>query len=423
MDHRQTYLNTYEECKYLFYKQVVAGEESCSAEARDLGSVVHEAIRRMLADGENMVEAAIAYSIQKLKETEKIIPISDESVRIAKWMVRKAVEKAQTFGSDSLIEEYIEFEHIEENDLFSPLFHSQIDIFDKSTGTIYDWKTGRLRAKKRQLYVYAYMLKRKYGIIAKKGVFIYLRNGTIEEFDITPEDIAEAEKWVKETIKDIENKIENLLFDNNVGKTFLPTPNTRCKTCLFSIECTKVLSTSDALQLETFVKSPDEIEDSEDIAKESSDRVSSYKTEGLDIGRLIKDIDEEPEIARLLGAEIIRQESALKLMKNALKKFVEANGALQVDSKLFDIYQTISWSFDTDSKRNMATEILTTFGLNPWKYFDLSSTSKKALQKDKNMTDADLDDFLKKFGKQKSSKRFDCRTINEPINDEATKTT
>ena len=157
MDHRQTYLNTYEECKYLFYKQVVAGEESCSAEARDLGSVVHEAIRRMLADGENMVEAAIAYSIQKLKETEKIIPISDESVRIAKWMVRKAVEKAQTFGSDSLIEEYIEFEHIEENDLFSPLFHSQIDIFDKSTGTIYDWKTGRLRAKKRQLYVYAYM--------------------------------------------------------------------------------------------------------------------------------------------------------------------------------------------------------------------------------------------------------------------------
>ncbi len=417
MEHRQTYLNTYEECKYLFYKTAVLGDVPCSAEARDLGSVVHEAIRRILADGEPLVDAAIAFAIQKLKDTEGIPCISNESTRTAKWMIKNAIEKAQTFSPD-FIEEYIEFKNIDENDLFSPCFHSQIDIFDKNTGTIYDWKTGRLKAKKRQLLIYAYMLKRKYGLIAKKGVFVYLRNGTVEEFDITPEDVLEAEKWVKDTIKEIESKLEGLFFEESWEDSFPPTPSTRCKTCPFSLECSKTLSTNAALQLESYIKASDEVADIEKPEEVNSkpatgSTTETYVKESLDVERLIKDMNNDPEMARLLGAEIIRQEGALKSMKNALKKFVENNGAVQIDAKAFDIYESVSWAFDADGKRDMAKVLLTEYGLNPWNYFEMSSTAKKNLQKDSKMAAAEIEEFMKKHGKQKKSKRFDCRTIGE----------
>lgn len=421
MKHRQTYLNMYEECKYLFYRTVINGEVPVSAPARDLGSVVHEAIRRILQDGETNLEAAIVYAMNKLKETEGIPYIDEESVRIARWMTKKAREIAQSISPD-LIEEYIEFKNIDENNTLSSSFHSQVDIFDKKTLTIYDWKTGRLKAKKRQLYIYAYMLKRKYGIIAKKGVFIYLRNGKTEEFEISMKDIEDAEKWVKETIAEVESKLENLLFDDNWEAYFPPTPNTRCKTCPFSLECTKVLSTNAALQLENYIKSPDEIEDTANPGAESAasnSSVATYDKDDLDLKRLIKDMEDDPETARLLGAEIIRQESVLKAMKNALKKFVENNGAVQVDSKVFDINESTSWAFNEEEKRSMASEILSVFGLNPWKYFELSSTSKAALQRDKNMTDADIENFLRKYGTQKKSKRFGCRTVNETSAKEA----
>lgn len=419
MLHRQTYLNTYEECKYNFYKTAVLGEVPVSAEARDLGSVVHEAIRRILADGETMIAAAISYAIQKLKDEEVVPTISKDSMTTASWMIKKALKIAENFSPDSLIEEYIEFENIEENDIFSPGFHSQIDVYDKNTETIYDWKTGRLKANKRQLYIYAYMLKRKYGYIAKKGVFIYLRSGEIDEFEIKPQDIEDAERWVKETIKEIESKLDNLLFDNSVEETFYPTPNTRCKSCQFTLECSKVLSTNQALQSERekYISSPDDILDSEPTTPEPDSEKTPKNTssEKLDIEQVIKqmDLEEEPEAAKLLAAEIIRQEATLKAMKEALKGFVEKNGSVQVDEKEFNFFESVNWSFNTDNKRSMAANILME-GLDPWQYFDLSSTARKKLQRDRSLTDTDMESFLSKFGTLKTSRRFDCKTIKEP---------
>ena len=439
-DYRYTNLMTFHDCPYKYYMDVEStAKVIMPSPERDLGSAVHEAIRRILADGENMIDAALIYAINKCKKEKGHEGFASEffSKDLAKLMIKRAIEYTKTMSDDLLVEEYIEFQNINENDPFSPVFHSQIDIYDKANETIIDWKSGRLKGKDLQIKVYAYMLNRKYGYMPKKGKFLYLRSNTEDEFEITPEDIQEADNWIKNTITTIENKLENVLLGSPWEKEFPPTPNQRCKTCSYSLNCAKAMSIEENLKLNEYLKKEDEIptvlerageegkpeqgmdmstadlhtDPGEGIAGNTAkdENPDLLAQQSLDIEALKSEIKNNPELAEKVASEILRIETMLKTMKDILKEYVKVQGPVSVGTKVFDFYESVSWKISTENKKILATEIATMFGLNPWEYLDFTSTGRNKLKKDRNLTDNEIKEFLKKYGTESIRKNFDYR--------------
>ena len=100
--------------------------------------------------------------------------------------------------------------------------------------------------------------------------------------------------------------------------------------------------------------------------------------------------------------EIERTEAALKQMKERLKTYVDENGALQAEDKVWEYSNTRSWSFKPDGLRELAVAI-TAEGKNTWDYLSLSSTALKKLGWE--------DISLSGYGTLKETKRFASRKV------------
>jgi|GEM_PF-2290406 len=107
------------------------------------------------------------------------------------------------------------------------------------------------------------------------------------------------------------------------------------------------------------------------------------------------------EEAEALAMEIERLETVLKQMKDRLKAFVESYGPLEAAGKVWDYYPVVSWEFTPEALESLAKALLVE-GVNPWKFFRLSSDAQKEL----GWTDEVLEGF---GGRKKVSRRFDAK--------------
>lgn len=117
---------------------------------------------------------------------------------------------------------------------------------------------------------------------------------------------------------------------------------------------------------------------------------------------ILREIDSvaTQEEAIKIANEINRLESAVKMMKEELKKYVEKYGAVDTGEEVWDFFESVSWSFDKEGlkevARNMAIE-----GLDPWELMNVSKPNLNKLGWDES--------FLGKMGKKKVTRRFTSR--------------
>jgi hypothetical protein len=101
-----------------------------------------------------------------------------------------------------------------------------------------------------------------------------------------------------------------------------------------------------------------------------------------------------------LAAEIERMDAALKLLKSELKGFVDRNGAIETDDKVWNYTTAVSWDFGEQGLKDMA-ESIALEGLNPWELMTLSPASIKKL--------GWSEEVLLNFGQKKETQRFSSR--------------
>jgi hypothetical protein len=85
------------------------------------------------------------------------------------------------------------------------------------------------------------------------------------------------------------------------------------------------------------------------------------------------------EDAALLAQEIDRYDAALKAMKNKLKAFVEINGAVEANGKVWDFQPSSSWSFEPEQLKVLAGMIVFD-KKDPFEFLTLSATAIKKLK-------------------------------------------
>jgi hypothetical protein len=108
------------------------------------------------------------------------------------------------------------------------------------------------------------------------------------------------------------------------------------------------------------------------------------------------------EEAVKLALEIERVEAALKLMKNRLKEFVDANGPLQAGDKTWDYYPSVTCEFEPEKKKELAVAIAAE-GKNPWEYLTFPASAIKSL--------GWSEESLLAYGDPKINRRFDSRKV------------
>lgn len=101
-----------------------------------------------------------------------------------------------------------------------------------------------------------------------------------------------------------------------------------------------------------------------------------------------------------LAAEIERMESALKLLKAELKRFVDQNGAIETGDKVWNYSVSVSWDFHEAGLREMADQ-LALEGINPWEMMTISPANLKKIGWD--------EEALLQFGQKKETKRFSSK--------------
>lgn len=104
------------------------------------------------------------------------------------------------------------------------------------------------------------------------------------------------------------------------------------------------------------------------------------------------------EDAVALAQQLERYEQAVKLMKDKLKAYVELNGPVTANGKVWDYFTSSSWQFEPDRLKVLAGMIAVD-GLNPFEYLSLSSAALKKLKY--------TDEMLNQYGtKKQGSKSF-----------------
>jgi len=101
-----------------------------------------------------------------------------------------------------------------------------------------------------------------------------------------------------------------------------------------------------------------------------------------------------------LANEINRLESALKKMKDELKKYVKEHGAVDTGQEVWGFYESVSWVFDRNGLKEVASNMALE-GLDPWELMNVSKTNLNKLGWDEN--------FIGQMGEKKVTQRFTSR--------------
>jgi len=96
-----------------------------------------------------------------------------------------------------------------------------------------------------------------------------------------------------------------------------------------------------------------------------------------------------------VAKEVERLEAVLKEHKNVLKQYVDENGPLATDEKVWDYHPTESWNFH--NMKGLA-EMIALEGYNPWEMFSLSKKELKKLGFEES--------FLQKYGEKVTNTQF-----------------
>jgi hypothetical protein len=122
----------------------------------------------------------------------------------------------------------------------------------------------------------------------------------------------------------------------------------------------------------------------------------------MSINIIPKTLDEAIHIAN----EIERYEGVLKQLKDALKKFVETNGAVNTGEKIWDMFPVVSW--DVSDSRLLAEKIFDK-GANPWEFLkvDIKTVLKKGILSEQELSQHGVN--------QKVYKRFDGKKSDSMI--------
>lgn len=90
------------------------------------------------------------------------------------------------------------------------------------------------------------------------------------------------------------------------------------------------------------------------------------------------------EDAIALAMQIERYEQGVKIMKEKLKAYVELNGPVTANGKVWDFFYSSSWDFEPDRLKVLAGMIAVD-GHNPFDYLSLSSAALKKLKYSEEM--------------------------------------
>jgi|SRR5690625_742620 len=103
---------------------------------------------------------------------------------------------------------------------------------------------------------------------------------------------------------------------------------------------------------------------------------------------ILKDVTKQKDAIELAN-EIERMESALKLMKVSLKKYVELNGPVNTGEKIWDIHETVSWQFKDNGLLELSKKMVSN-KVNPWDYINITPANLKKVVEQLNMTEEEL---------------------------------
>lgn len=102
------------------------------------------------------------------------------------------------------------------------------------------------------------------------------------------------------------------------------------------------------------------------------------------------------EDAVALAQQLERYEQAVKLLKNKLKAYVELNGPVQANGKVWDFFQNNSWDIKGDGLKQLAG-MMVIEQKNPFDYLTVSANSLKTL--------GYSDELLSNYGQKKTGNK------------------
>ncbi|WAM33284.1 RecB family exonuclease [Caldicellulosiruptor morganii] len=286
-------LQLFERCERAFYFKYVKNMEYTTP-AMEFGKIIHEELAKFLTtgvEGENVKQ----FLTQKVRRYAGVNP--------------EYVELQLKFNSPSGTE-----------------YTAVIDLFENNTAKVLDWKTGwQKEADVRQLYIYAYALK-KNGEKPEKLSFFYLRFDKEDEFTLSSDKLNETIDWMDR----IEDSMNEKLF-------------------LYSVS-----------------------EDEEEFERNySSCRGCPYAK--LCLGEDIANREKAIEIAMYID----ELEAKLNAAREALKTYLEQTGEeLVTDSGVWRLTPVNSFSFDT----RKVWEYIKSLGKDPIEFANFTLTSLKKLK-------------------------------------------
>jgi len=248
----------------------------------------------------------------------------------------------------------------------------------------------------------------------KKASFFYVREKKWETISINDADITEAEQFIKTNIKEIEEKLEELMMGEDPLNLFTKKPNGLCKSCPHVNVCCSTEYCNENSNTEVVEKINDVIQPVQNNPKEDSIPNKSDNSTIVKESKKAIDMDilNTLEDAREIGAEILRLEGYVKNLKDKLQAYVKQSGdEVVVDNKVFGFVPSVSWSFEPTLLRQMTIDAINKEQVNFWEFLDFGSTSRKSFAKKMGWSDDKLEEFLKNYGTAKESKSFRCTAI------------
>ena len=342
-------LKRYADCPSSFQYKYLMDMEEPITEPLVLGKAVHAAIQGFLSgiDRDNAIDEAM----QKAE-----LPL--ERAEVVKMVYHPRVSQVISGKVESHFVTSLDAEGILK-------FQGFIDWYDKlPDGSVHliDWKTNRLTYKpldNKQLGLYAWYLSRVYGVQEVHADLMFLRYSganCTQSHLYTPGEMEESRTWAFQLANEIEDKTAewSLQAGREDDQIFPARTGVHCQYCGYASVCVKNIQA----------------------------KSMEIKNDGD---------------ARAVGAEVIRLEAALGMMKDQLKAWVKQNGDVIIDDSAFSYVPSCSWNIEPEMLYELCAQ-LHDEGVNVFEYLTLTAANLKKI--------GISEERVKLFGKKKVSKNF-----------------
>lgn len=215
-------LKKFEDCKYSYYKNYFEQDkDKIGHGTSEFGTFAHEILEKY-AKGELEVYELLQYYLKHYDEEVKstfVIRLSDTfSKDFSNNYFESGKRYFETFGGfDNLniLESEFEFDDVYKNkfringkvDLICTDQDGKLIVIDHKSKSKFKNKTEK-HDYARQLYIYAFAIKNKYGKFPDKLVFNMFRVDEWVEFDFNMQDYKETMKWVENQVEEIESCLD-----------------------------------------------------------------------------------------------------------------------------------------------------------------------------------------------------------------------